>query len=140
MNHSAALAALQKRVKRIRSRTAVRAWEYRQRNHAKGVWFRLRRVLAESASVWIIPADEARRLTEEGLEPEPVGRELEPPKMMIFVSEERLALIAERSAIPVRLGPELFAARCLALIRFDHPPRSSRSDRKATDRLSRDGP
>ncbi len=119
MSNTAALAALHQRVKKIRARTAVRAWEYRQRHHAGGVWFRLRRVLTEADSVWMIPEDEARRLVEEGHEPEAVGDELEPPKTMIFVTTERLELIQDRASIAVRLGSELLAARYLALVRFD---------------------
>ena len=38
--------------------------------------------------------DEARRLVEEGYEPEAVGEELEAPKTLVFVPAERLELIA----------------------------------------------
>lgn len=48
--------AMRRRAAAVGSRAAVRAWEYRQRMHAKGVWFRLRRLLAESSAVYAIPS------------------------------------------------------------------------------------
>ena len=37
---------LERRVRQYRSRMLIRAFDYRQRHHAGGVWFRLRRLLA----------------------------------------------------------------------------------------------
>jgi hypothetical protein len=116
---SAAQNALEERVRQVRTRATIRAWEYRQRHHAKGVWFRLRRLLALSASAWNIPEAETARLLAEGYVPDPVGGLLEPPKVLLIVPEERLSRVAERIAVPVRLGPELLAARFLALVPFE---------------------
>lgn len=116
MTHEEALGILRARAQRVRTRTAIRNWEYRQRAHAKGVWFRLRRLLAEAASAWSISEDEARRLIEEGYEPAAVGDELEPPKTLLLIPGERLQAISDRSPVPLRLGPELLAERTLALV------------------------
>ncbi|MBI1876032.1 MAG: hypothetical protein HYS05_19375 [Acidobacteria bacterium] len=100
----------------------VRSWDYRQRRHARGVWFRLRRVLADASAAYVIPRDEAQRLVAEGRRAEPVGEELEPPKVIVFVAAERLARIASARPVPVRLGGEVLAAECLALIPFETAP------------------
>jgi hypothetical protein len=109
---------LEDRVRQVRSRIAVRAWSYRQRHHSKGVWMRLRRVLAEAQSAYVIPTGEAERLVAEGFRPEAVGRELEPPKLMLFAPAERIERIPGAREISVRLDAALLEARALALIRF----------------------
>jgi hypothetical protein len=109
---------LERRVRQVRSRVAVRAWEYRQRHHAKGVWMRLRRILADAAAAYVIPESEAERLVAEGFPPEPVGRELEPAKVILFLPAERVARLAGAREIPVRLEVELLEAPALALVRF----------------------
>jgi hypothetical protein len=110
--------ALERRVRQARSRAAVRAWEYRQRHHAKGVWLRLRRILADAEAAYVIPEGEAEGLVAEGFPPEPVGRELEPVKVILFLPAERVARLTGAREIPVRLGVELLEAPALALIRF----------------------
>jgi len=110
--------AMHRRAAAVGSRAAVRAWEYRQRMHAKGVWFRLRRLLAGSSAVFEIPSSEIESLTAEGCTEEPVGLELEPPKAIMFVTAERAERIAGARQLPVKIGTELLAARCLALVRF----------------------
>ena len=109
---------LERRLRQVRSRVAVRAWAYRQRHHAKGMWLRLRRVLAEAQSAYVIAGSEAEKLVAEGFRPEPVGTELQPPKVILFVPAERAAQIAGAREIPVRLGAALLEAPALALIRF----------------------
>ena len=42
---------LHERARRIHERALIRAWEYRQRNHSKGVWYRLRRLLVDAEEV-----------------------------------------------------------------------------------------
>jgi hypothetical protein len=109
---------LERRVRQVRSRVAVRAWEYRQRHHAKGVWMRLRRILADAAAAYVIPESEAERLVVEGFPPESVGRELERPKVILFLPAERVARLTGAREIPVRLEVELLEAPALALVRF----------------------
>jgi hypothetical protein len=110
--------ALQRRLRQVRSRLAVRAWEYRQRHHAKGVWLRLRRILADAQAAYVIPEAEAERLLAEGVRPEPVGRELEPPKTILFLPAERVAGLTGAREIPLGLHVELLEAPALALVRF----------------------
>jgi hypothetical protein len=45
-----------------------------------------------------------------------VGRELEPPKIILFLAAERVARLTGARGIPVRLGAELLEAP--ALVRF----------------------
>jgi hypothetical protein len=109
--------ALRERVRRIHERTLIRAWEYRQRNHAKGVWYRFRRVLVDAAQAWVIGDLEADRLERDGRVPLPVGAELAPPKRLFFLTEQELVALSDRRMVPVRLCAELLQARNLALIR-----------------------
>jgi len=71
--------ALERRLRQLSSRVLVRSWEYRQRRHARGVWFRLRRVLSDASEAHVVTAEEARELVREGHAPEPVGQDLQPP-------------------------------------------------------------
>ncbi len=113
---------LHERARRIRQRALVRAWEYRQRNYSKGVWYRLRRVLVDAGQAWVIDEAEADRLEAAGRAPHPVGRELAPPKRLFIVNRDELRDIRVRRQIPVRMSAELLQARSLALV--PHFPRS----------------
>lgn len=104
----------------------MRSLDYSQRRHARGVWFRLRRVLADASAAYIIPEDEARKLVAEGHREEPVGLELEPPKLIVMASSARIAQIASAQPVPIRLSGELLAARSLALTPFETVPMPSR--------------
>ncbi len=108
---------LERRARGARNRAALRAWEYRQRRHAKGVWFRLRRVLMNAEAAYAVSEKEARRLLDEGLLPEPVGGDLEPPKTLIFINRESLKEIEGRRKIPISLGHEFLEARWLVLVK-----------------------
>ena len=109
---------LQARARAVRTRAAVRSWQYRQRNVAAGVWFRLRRTLADARTAYAIPADDARRLIAEGYRAEACGVELAPEKTILFVDEHRLSNIEGRRPIPVGLGPDFMAATAIALVPF----------------------
>ena len=110
----------------------VRSWDYRQRRHARGAWFRLRRVLADARAAYVIPWDDARTLIAEGRQAEQVGGELEPPKLIVFVDAERIARIPSVRPVPLRLGGELLAAGCLALTPFDTPSQPTVQEVDAT--------
>ena len=86
--------AQERRLREFRSRVVARAFDYRQRRHARGVWFRFRRVLTLAREAYAISPEEARRLIAEGYLAEPVGRELEPPRVILSVRAERVAGIA----------------------------------------------
>lgn len=108
--------AYRDRLRRIRERALVRTWEYRQRRYAKGAWYRLRRVLVDTAQAWIIEDRDADRLESEGRAPLPVGSEFAPPKRLFFLTETELSAISPRRRIPVRLSSELLQAGNLILI------------------------
>jgi hypothetical protein len=108
-------AAQRERVRRIRERAVIRAWEYRQREHAGGVWFRLRRVLVDAARAFVISEAEADQLEQHGASPLPVGRELSPAKRLFFVTPERLDELAARE-LPVRLTAEFLQATAIVLV------------------------
>jgi hypothetical protein len=111
-------ATQERRLRELRSRVLLRAFDYRQRRHARGAWFRFRRTLAFASEAYAVPRDEADRLVAEGYLPEPVGRELEPPRVVLFVAPERAARIAAAEPLEMRLSAELLAAECLVLVPF----------------------
>jgi hypothetical protein len=111
-----AIARLHKRARRIRANAAVRRWEYRQRNHARGVWLRMRRRLADAASAWRISADDAALLIEEGIEPDPIGLALEPPMTILVVPQDRLETLASRRRLALGLGADLIGSRHMVLV------------------------
>lgn len=120
---SGALERMRARARAIRVHAQVRAWKYRQRNLAAGVWFRLRRVLAHTKAAYAISDEDAGRLLAEGYEGEACGREIAPAKTMVFVDERRLGRLESRRPIPVNLGPAFLTATTVALVRFDERER-----------------
>jgi hypothetical protein len=118
-------AAQRERVRRIRERAVIRAWEYRQRNHASGVWFRLRRVLVDASRAFIIADADADRLEQQGAYPLPVGRELDPAKRLFFVTPEQLEALAA-CEVPVRLTAEFLRATAIALLPHGAAPHPRR--------------
>jgi hypothetical protein len=108
-----------RRLRELRSRVVVRAFDYRQRRHARGVWFRFRRLLAFAKEAYAIPRDEGERLIAEGYRPEPVGRELEPERVVLFVPAARVGAIATAQPLAVRLSAEVLSVECLALVAFE---------------------
>ena len=115
------------RARAVRARAAVRAWEFRQRELAKGVWVRLARLLAGSESAWEIPCEAAAALEREGYPRAPVGRELSPELMLLVVPVERVVRIADARKLELRVSAELLAAPCIALVPFgDEQAQSAR--------------
>ena len=110
--------ALQRRVREIRGREAIRRWEYRQRRHSKGVWFRLRRLLAEAETAIAITDDELARLRATGIEPQAVGAELMPPKQILLL-DAGMARSVVGEGLPLRLDARLLASKNIVLIRFE---------------------
>lgn len=109
---------LEERARKLRARWAVRAWEYRQRHGASGVWFRLRRVLADAEEAYAVSESDAEELVREGYTPEPVGAQLEPGKTLLFVAPERLAALQSCTPLRVALDAKMLSARWVALVRF----------------------
>ena len=118
--------ALRKRVRDVHARAAVRSWEYRQRHHAKGMWFRLRRELARTETAYVLPADVANALTEAGCELLTVGDEMVPKKRLLRVSRRALSPYVDQLVeAPVALQGALLAAEALALVPFEEEPEGS---------------
>jgi len=114
--------ALERRARELRARVLVRSWAYRQRHHARGVWFKLRRVLAEASAAFVVAPEDAAALVAEGCRVEPVGESLEPRKVIVFAAAERVARIGSARAVPVRLGRDVLEAQHLVLTPFDLLP------------------
>jgi hypothetical protein len=108
-----------RRLRELRSRLVIRAFDHRQRRHARGVWFRFRRVLTSAREAYALHLEEAKQLIAEGHRPEPVGRELEPKRIILFVSAERVGRIPGARALAVRLSAEMLSVECLALVPFE---------------------
>jgi hypothetical protein len=111
--------AQERRLRELRSRVLVRSFDYRQRRHARGAWYRLRRVLTLAKEAYAVGPDAAEQLVAEGYRPEPVGGELEPPRTILFVPAERVTRIASARPLTLRLSAELLSAECLALVPFE---------------------
>ena len=118
MSDSPFLEGMRARAHAVRTRAAIRHWEYRQRNLAAGVWFQIRRLLAAAKDAYVISDDDARQLLAEGYKPEACGARLEPEKTIIFVDSMRLSRLDSRRPIPVRLGPDFLLATAVALVPF----------------------
>jgi hypothetical protein len=78
----------------------------------------VRYILAHASRAYVIPKDEVAKLLAEGYEPESVGRELEPEKVLIFVPAERAEAIQAAREIPVNLSALFLEAPAVALVRF----------------------
>ena len=111
-------AELDRRLRQYRSRMVIRAWEYRQRRHARGVWFRLRRLLADADRAYVIDEADVGRLLAAGHHAEPVGHELQPPKQIVLVPAHAVDRLASARSVSVNLAADLLNASCLALVPF----------------------
>lgn len=112
-------AALEGRARQYRSRMLIRAWDYRQRHHARGVWYRLRRLLADTSHAYVVSSDDAALLRAEGFAVEAVGHEVEPPKTIVCAPQTRVANLTSAREVPVSLGGDLLSAECLVLVPFE---------------------
>lgn len=106
------------RVKAVRARARVRRWEYRQRNLAHGAWDRFRAALAHARVAYAIDDATASVLLAEGYDADERGRGLEPPRTLIWITDDRVERLLGARPIALRLDAELLAARCLALVPF----------------------
>ena len=67
----------------------------------------------------MVSENELAQLRNEGFHVEPVGREVDPPKVIVVAPAQRVAALASARAVPVCLGGELLSATCLVLVPFD---------------------
>jgi len=117
------VARLEIRRKAILARAAIRSHELRQWSHARGVWFRLRRLLVDAERVLVVSPEVAQELIDEGCCPSAVGLELSPEKTIFCLDEQRAAALRDAVEIRPVLSGELLGAPHLVLVRFgDRPP------------------
>jgi hypothetical protein len=109
---------LHERLRGIRSRVAVRKWEVRQAAHAGGVWFHLDLLLAATRRALVITAEEATMLRAAGFEPHPVGAELEPPKALFVIAEERVPPSITGREVAMHDARQILLAPAMILIPF----------------------
>jgi hypothetical protein len=83
------------------------------------MWHRLRRLLADTSAAYALTEKTAGELLAEGHRPDPVGERMEPPKVILCATAERLGGIIDKRPIPVRLGADFLASRYIALVRFE---------------------
>jgi hypothetical protein len=114
---------LDRRLRELRARVLARSFEYRQRHLARGVWFRLRRVLTFASEAYALTREDGERLLVEGHRPESVGLELQPPRIIVYVPRARVAALPSARRLPVRLSADLLAVECLALVPFEEDQR-----------------
>lgn len=112
------------RLRKMKQRLAVRAWEYRQRATSKGVWDRLRALLALSERALALDADAAEALVRAGARPHPVGAALEPPRQYFVLRPADASLVSGGREIPVRLDSGFLDEPRVALVLFEgiEPP------------------
>lgn len=106
------------RVERFNERARVRAWEFRQRRHAKGAWPRLRLALAHAREAYSVDEASMAALLAEGFARLGVGDEFEPRKDIVVVPSERASRIAGARPLVVRLSAELLRAPRVVLVAF----------------------
>jgi hypothetical protein len=123
-------------VKAVRARATIRRWEYRQRNLAHGAWTRFRFALAHARLAYAIDDATAAALLAEGFTGDDRGHGLEPPRTLVWIAARRADELVGARSIALTLGPELLAARCLALVAFDDPPAASPSPGRSSRRRS----
>ena len=62
------------------------------------------------------------RARRRGYAVQPIGAELEPPKLIVTVAADRVPAMAGAVPVPIRMGEELLAASFLVLVPFDAAP------------------
>jgi len=114
---------LHARLRQMRARAEIRAWEARQIGHARGVWFRLELLFARSRRALAITAADAALLRASGFEPEAIGEELQPAKLIFVVSQDRLPAAIVGENVPLQDDRQLLLTPALLLIPFrsGHP-------------------
>ena len=113
------MTALAYRVKQVRAHARIRRWEYRQRNTAHGAWFRFRRALGFAERAYALSEEDAAQLIRDGASTDVGGRDLEPPRTLLWIRADQLSSIPTARPLPLPLGPELLGPRWIALVPFE---------------------
>jgi hypothetical protein len=109
---------LEMRVRSIRARAVIRAWEIRQHSYARGVWFEIERLFALTSRAWVLTEADVQQLTEMGRRPHDVGLRLQPPRRFFVIELRDLSTLTGAREIEVGLSSEIFSAPMLALVLF----------------------
>lgn len=110
------------RIRKMKQRLAVRAWEYRQRDTSKGVWDRLRALLALSEHALALDEAEVDALLRAGHAPHRVGAQLAPARRYFVLTPADASAIARSREIPLRLDTAFLAEPRVALVLFPGIP------------------
>jgi hypothetical protein len=113
-----AIEKLEKRVREIRARAAVRAWEMRQHGRARGAWFAVEQLFALSAKAWVIGEADVQVLLAAGFRPHEAGLRLQPARHYFVVDAAEIAKLSHAREIALMVSSELLNARMLALVPF----------------------
>jgi hypothetical protein len=114
---------LHARARAVRSRALVRAFEYRQRDLAGGVWVRLRLALSRIERAYVIDDEDASALAADGIVPLSAGLEIEPPLRIFVVSGARARALRSGAPIPLHMDTRLLRAGAIAVVEFEATPR-----------------
>jgi hypothetical protein len=112
-------ASLHERVRQIRSRTVIRRWEFRQRDHARGTWYRIRRLLAGSRQVFVVSDPDFDRLLSVGRTQHPVGTKLHPERRIVSATLAEATSLSSARELDVRLSSQLLGERNWVLVPFE---------------------
>jgi hypothetical protein len=111
-------AIMERRLRSMRARAAIKRYEIRQIAHAGGVWFRLRRLLVDADRVLLVSPDQAARLLAEGFAAHAVGAEFEPAKTIIVVPPDLARRLPAAREVRPAMSAEILSAGCLVLVGF----------------------
>ena len=109
---------LRRRIEKSESSLIERQWEYRQRNHAAGAWFRLRLLLALCEEAYVLTEGDLDSLLATGCPLHPVGSEFLPARSILLVSRDRRAKVMGLPRLPIRLGSGVLTLPRIAVVPF----------------------
>jgi len=113
------MSSIAQRVKEIKARARVRAWEYRQRHHAHGAWLRYRRPLSMADLAYAIDEAQARQLLAQGSVLDQGGQALAPTRSLVWITREQAAGLAAARPLRLRLDAAMLGEPWVALVPFD---------------------
>ncbi len=116
---SFAVRLLRKRVSRIKSRSRIVRWENRQRKHSKGSWYRLQRLLADAAEMYIIDDETAAIIKKKGFSAHPAGKLFHPELNIFIIPEDQIPDLPEAEKRFPRLTAEMLQERNFILVPFE---------------------
>ncbi len=119
---------LHARIRAARSRATVLKWEARQSTLARGIWYRLRRLLTFSRGLWAVDDATMRELIAGGCLVAPEGEQLDPPKRILLLPSAHRDRLASGRQIPVGLRREVLAERNLVLVLWEDEERNAPGD------------